>query len=142
MLEMEKALEKIDHEEIAHDTPEYTVRQIVGAWLRYSPEDAAARVLDETKSIAKCYQHVRSCAKKLGKQEVNAAAEKEVGWVMDYYGIPAEKAQEILEGGLMCAVLQAMAATWQPYGKPKETPRQESIAPNPAEGELDLSSLL
>lgn len=29
MTELEKALEKIDHEEIEHDTPEYTVRQIV-----------------------------------------------------------------------------------------------------------------
>ncbi len=142
MTELEKALKKIDQEDITYGTPEYTLRQLVAAWLEYAPDDAAAKVMDAKKNIKGCYMHIRKCAAGLGAKEVNAAPEKEVEWMLGYYGVPTETATVLIEGGLMYAVFMAIGKSWKKYGQPEDSLETKKMDPEPAMDVLDLSGLL
>lgn len=112
---IEKAKEKLLAEDIKHDTPEDMARNLILGWLEYQPETAALLINNKDVSVAKCYAHIKKQARALKSSEVNAGPTQEVEWMLDYFGIEKDEAQNLIEGGLMYAIFQAMSKPWQPY---------------------------
>lgn len=130
---LEKAKDKLEAEAIEHGTPQDMAKKLILAWLHYAPEEAAPRILEEGRSIAACYEHIEEEARDLHQQKVNASPEKEVAWMLDYFGVKGAAAQSAVEGGLMYAVFQAFSEEWKPYGKDAPAPSPAPAPPVSAE---------
>lgn len=148
----QEAIEKVKKDSFEHGSPQEVLQRLLLAWIEYD-EDAAERILAEGKGTKGCYEHIRSCARELHQNSVNAAPEQEVKWMLDYYGIKDEEADALIEGGLMCSIFGALAAQFRPHGAEKPRPAAETAAPEPpnppeeqrekdAVASLDLDALL
>lgn len=147
----QEAIEKVKKDSFEHGSPQEVLQRLLLAWIEYD-EGAAERILAENKGTKGCYEHIRSCARELHQNSVNAAPEQEVKWMLDYYGIK-EGADALIEGGLMCSIFDALAAQFRPHGAEKPRPAAEEAAPKPsippdeqpekdAVADLDLDALL
>ena len=112
----EKARAKLEAEETEHGTPQDMAKKLICAWLHHDPQDAAPRILEEGRSVAECYKHIKAEASKLRQSSVNANPETEVIWMLGYFGIKKEAAKSSVEGGLLHAIFQSLAEEWKPYG--------------------------
>lgn len=146
----QEAIEKVKKDGFEHGSPQEVLQRLLLAWIEYD-EGAAERILAENKGTKGCYEHIRSCARELHQNSVNAAPEQEVKWMLDYYGIKDEEADALIEGGLMCSIFDALAAQFRPHGTEKTHPAAEMAAPEPqleeqrgkdAVASLDLDALL
>lgn len=144
----QEAIEKVKKDNFEHGSPQEVLQRLLLAWIEYD-EDAAERILTESKDTKGCYEHIRSCARELHQNSVNAAPEQEVKWMLDYYGIKDEEADTLIEGGLMCSIFDALAAQFRPHGMENPHPVAEKAAPEPpdkqkqdAVASLDLDALL
>ena len=144
----QEAIEKVKKDSFEHGSPQEVLQRLLLAWIEYD-EDAAERILAEGKGTKGCYEHIRSCARGLHQNSVNAAPEQEVKWMLDYYGIKDEEADTLIEGGLMCSIFDALAAQFRPHGMENPHPVAEKAAPEPpdkqkqdAVASLDLDALL
>ena len=147
-----EAIEKVERDRFEHGTPQEVLQRLLLAWLAYD-ESAAASILAEGKSTKECYEHIEACARALHENFVNAAPEREVKWMLDYYGVKGEEAVALIEGGLMSSIFDALAAQFRPHGAEKPRPAAEEAAPKPsappdgqpekdAVADLDLDALL
>lgn len=144
----QEAIEKVKKDNFEHGSPQEVLQRLLLAWIEYD-EGAAERILVERKDTKGCYEHIRSCARELHQNSVNAAPEQEVKWMLDYYGIKDEEADTLIEGGLMCSIFDALAAQFRPHGMENPHPVAEKAAPEPpdkqkqdAVASLDLDTLL
>lgn len=137
--QLRAAEEKLNAEKVAHGTPQDMMRRLIISWLHYAPEDAAPRIMVEGKSIADCYRHIESEARKLNQSKVNASPEKELAWMLDYFGIEDGEAQSLIEGGLMYAVFQSLSEEWKPYGTGAAAPSAPASPAVPASAEKEAA---
>lgn len=144
----QEAIEKVKKDSFEHGSPQEVLQRLLLAWIEYD-EGAAERILAENKGTKGCYEHIRSCARGLHQNSVNAAPEQEVKWMLDYYGIKDEEADTFIEGGLMCSIFDALAAQFRPHGTEKTHPVAEVTSSEPpderekdAVASLDLDALL
>lgn len=144
----QEAIEKVKKDGFEHGSPQEVLQRLLLAWIEYD-EGAAERILAEDKGTKGCYEHIRSCARELHQNSVNAAPEQEVKWMLDYYGIKDEEADTLIEGGLMCSIFDALAAQFRPHGMENPHPVAGKAAPEPpdkqkqdAVASLDLDTLL
>ena len=148
----QEAIEKVKKDSFEDGSPQEVLQRLLLAWIEYD-EGAAERILAENKGTKGCYEHIRSCARGLHQNSVNAAPEQEVAWMLDYYGIEDNAAHALIEGGLMCSIFDALAAQFRPHGAEKPRPAAEMAAPEPpnqpeeqrekdAVASLDLDALL
>lgn len=111
---VEKARKKLTDENIKHGTPEDKARQLIEGWLDYAREPAAKLILEKG-SAKECFEHIRNKTRGLGGNAVAVTLEQSVEWVLDYYGIDKNKAQNMIEGGLMYAIYTSISNQWKPY---------------------------
>lgn len=144
----QEAIEKVKKDNFEHGSPQEVLQRLLLAWIEYD-EGAAERILAEGKDTNGCYEHIRSCARELHQNSVNAAPEQEVKWMLDYYGIKDEEADALIEGGLMCSIFDALAAQFRPHGMENPHPAAgttSSESPDKqkqdAVASLDLDTLL
>lgn len=148
----QEAIEKVKKDGFEHGSPQEVLQRLLLAWIEYD-EHAAKRILAESKDTKGCYEHIRSCARGLHQNSVNAAPEQEVRWMLDYYGVDGADAAALIEGGLMSSIFDALAAQFRPHGAEKPRPAAEMAAPEPpnppeeqrgkdAVASLDLDALL
>ena len=144
----QEAIEKVKKDSFEDGSPQEVLQRLLLAWIEYD-EGAAERILAENKGTKGCYEHIRSCARGLHQNSVNAAPEQEVKWMLDYYGIKDEEADTLIEGGLMCSIFDALAAQFRPHGMENPHPAAGTTASEPpdkqkqdAVASLDLDTLL
>lgn len=144
----QEAIEKVKKDSFEHGSPQEVLQRLLLAWIEYD-EGAAERILAENKGTKGCYEHIRSCARELHQNSVNAAPEQEVKWMLDYYGIEENAAHALIEGGLMCSIFDALAAQFRPHGAEKTRPAAGTTSSEPpdkqkqdAVASLDLDTLL
>ncbi len=144
----QEAIEKVKKDSFKHGSPQEVLQRLLLAWIEYD-EGAAERILAEGKDTKGCYEHIRSCARELHQNSVNAAPEQEVKWMLDYYGIKDEEADALIEGGLMCSIFDSLAAQFRPHGAEKPRPAAEVTSSEPPDerekdtvASLDLDALL
>ena len=144
----QEAIEKVKKGSFEHGSPQEVLQRLLLAWIEYD-EGAAERILAENKGTKGCYEHIRSCARGLHQNSVNAAPEQEVKWMLDYYGIKDEEADALIEGGLMCSIFDALAAQFRPHGMENPHPAAGTTSSEPpdkqkqdAVASLDLDTLL
>lgn len=144
----QEAIEKVKKDGFEHGSPQEVLQRLLLAWIEYD-EGAAERILAENKDTKGCYEHIRSCARGLHQDSVNAAPEQEVKWMLDYYGVDGADAAALIEGGLMSSIFDALAAQFRPHGAEKPRPAAETTSSEPpdkqkqdAVASLDLDALL
>lgn len=144
----QEAIEKVKKDSFEHGSPQEVLQRLLLAWIEYD-EGAAERILAENKGTKGCYEHIRSCARELHQNSINAAPEQEVVWMLDYYGIKDEEAHALIEGGLMCCIFDSLAAQFRPHGAEKPHPAAETTSSEPlgnrekdTVASLDLDALL
>lgn len=144
----QEAIEKVKKDGFEHGSPQEVLQRLLLAWIEYD-EHAAERILAENKDTKGCYEHIRSCARGLHQDSVNAAPEQEVKWMLDYYGIKDEEADTLIEDGLMCSIFDALAAQFRPHGMENPHPAAGATSSEPPDEQekdtvasLDLDALL
>ena len=110
----EKAMQKIDKESGEADSVTGEIGLFLSSWVGFDAR-AAALVLNEKKSIKEAYEKMEAQACKKKKSNQYTMTPIEAGdIILTYFGCP--NSQEILEGGLMYAMLMARAERLKPYG--------------------------
>ena len=71
----QEAIEKVKKDSFEHGSPQEVLQRLLLAWIEYD-EGAAERILAEGKDTKGCYEHIRSCARELHQNSVNAAPEQ------------------------------------------------------------------
>ena len=131
----EKAREKIEQEEVKIPGAE-ELRLCLTVWLRYDAA-AAELILDNKKSMEKCFEFMKNKAR---PKAVNGCyqpgREEAMSWILEFYGVSAERAQELIEGGLMYAVIQEEASRWAPFGQKAEPVKAEPPKPQAPAGDI------
>lgn len=139
---LEEAKKKINEENLEgslHESLE-KIRLIIDGWLDYD-ESAAELVMNQEKSINGAYQAMRKEAQANAKSNAYCMDGAEsVRLILEYFGVSKDKAQELIEGGLMFYLMQRFMDMWKPYEA--KVPNPQTSAPASAGLNVSLEDLL
>ena len=139
---LEEAKKKINGEDMKGPYRETLekIRLIVDGWLDYD-ESAAELVVNKDKTIHGAYMAMREAAHEkadCGSYCMDGA--ESVGLILEYFGVSKNKAQELIEGGLMFYLMQRAVEAWKPYEA--KAPNPQTSAPASAGLNVSLEDLL
>lgn len=140
---LEEAKKKINGENLEGSLRESLekIRFIIDGWLDYD-ESAAELVMNQEKSINGAYQAMRKEAQANAKNNAYCMDGAEsVRLILEYFGVSKDKAQELIEGGLMFCLMQRAVETWKPYD-PKALKPQTSAPASGGGLNISLEDLL
>lgn len=146
MTELEKALAKLDGENLKQGTPENEVREMVRLWCQVD-ENAPALVLVEGKDCMGAYKAMYAYAKTHSNNGgAYVGPDKAMAIIMEYFGAGTQdEAHSQLEAGLMARIMQKQLEQWSTYTSSPNpqpatvtAPASEPMSKKPA---FDLSGL-
>lgn len=146
MTELEKALAKLDGENLKQGTPENEVREMVRLWCQVE-ESVPGLVLTEGMSCMGAYKAIYGYAKTHSTGGgAYVGPDKAMAIIMEYFGAGTQdEAHSQLEAGLMARIMQKQMEKWSTYTPSPNpqpvtvtAPASEPMAKKPA---FDLSAL-
>ena len=147
MTELEKALAKLEGENLKQGTPENEVREMVRLWCQVD-EKAPALVLVEGKDCMGAYKAMYEYARnhQNTKNGAYVGPDRAMAIIMEYFGAGTQdEAHSQLEAGLMAQIMQKQMEKWSTY-TPAQNPQPaaETVpasAPAARKPAFDLSAL-
>lgn len=147
MTELEKALAKLEGENLKQGTPENEVREMVRLWCQVD-EKAPALVVVEGTSCMRAYKAMYEYARTHKGANGGVCVEPVLAMaiVMEYFGAGTlDEAHSQLEAGLMARIMQKQMEKWSTYTPaPNPQPVAETVpasAPAARKPAFDLSAL-
>ncbi len=146
MADLEKALAKLEGENLQYGTPENEVREMVRLWCQVD-EAAPALILTKGKNCKGAYKAMYEYAK-LHKEGSSACVDpaNAMAIIMAYFGAGTQdEAHSRLEAGLMARIMQKQLEKWTTY-TPTANPQpvattSPASAPATKQPAFDLSAL-
>ncbi len=147
MADLEKALAKLEGENLQYGTPENEVREMVRLWCQ-ADETAPALVLAKGKDCMGAYKKIYEYAR--GHKNIKGGAYVDpvtaMAIIMKYFGAGTQdEAHSRLEAGLMARIMQKQLEKWTTY-TPTANPQpvattSPASAPATKQPAFDLSAL-
>lgn len=138
---VDKAREKLEQEKLTAGSAQDKIKEFCLLWLEVS-DKAAELILTNGKTVAEAYSFMREKAsqKRSGASCVCIPPEEAAEFILEYFGMKKDEAQQELEHGLMYQLMIAASKKFKPYGMTEpaiENPHPVAEAETKAEAEIE-----